>query len=106
MAVPQLPWTILYGRPEPAIAAAAMAYTRAMVLAASPLALAYLLLNFEMAQRRFAWCYGLVPAGLAYLGGVALFHAHPLQIPVVLGAANLAGLALLVAGIARQRARG
>ncbi len=105
VAWPQLPWTILYGRPAPADAAAAVAYTRAMVLAASPLALTYLLLNFEMAQRRFAWCYGLVPAGLAYLGGVALFHTHPLQIPAVLGAANLAGLALLVAGIARQRAR-
>lgn len=105
---PQLPWTILYG-PVPAdaaAAAAAMTLTRAMVLAMSPLALAYLLLNFEMAQQRFLWCFGLVPCGIAYVVGVALFHAHPVQIAIVLGTLNLVAAGLLLAGVIVQRRRG
>ena len=74
-----------------------------MVLAMSPLALAYLLLNFEMAQRRFFWCYGLVPGGLAYVGLVARFHSQPLQIALALGALNLAVVGLLLVGILSQR---
>jgi O-antigen/teichoic acid export membrane protein len=103
---PQLPWSILYGPMPAASANASAALTRAMVLAMSPLAVAYLLLNFEMAQQRFFWCYGLVPCGLAYVGGVALFHVHPLQIAAVLGALNLAAAGLLAAGVVRQRRRG
>jgi len=100
---PQLPWTILYGRYSAESAATAITLTRAMVLAMSPLALAYLLLNFEMAQRRFRWCYGLVPCGLAYIGGVTLFHDRPLQIALVLGITNLIAAALLLAGVLSQR---
>ena len=70
-----------------------------------PLALAYLLLNFEMAQRRFFWSFGLVPCGAAYVGGVALFHAHPAQVALVLGTLNGIAVALLVAGIVAQRRR-
>jgi O-antigen/teichoic acid export membrane protein len=103
---PQLPWTILYGPMPAAAAASAAALTRAMVLAMSPLAMAYLLLNFEMAQQRFFWCFGMVPCGIAYLGGVALFHAQPLQIAAVLGAVNLVAAALLLAGVLFQRRRG
>ena len=103
---PQLPWTILYG-PIPAdAAAAAMELTRAMVLAMSPLALAYLLLNFEMAQQRFFWCFGLVPCGIAYVVGVARYHAHPVQIAIVLGTLNLVAGGLLLAGVMAQRRRG
>ena len=102
---PQLPWFILYGAAPAADAATAAALTRAMVLAMSPLAVAYLLLNFEMAQRRFRWCFGLVPCGLAYVGGVALFHGRPLQIAAVLGALNLSAAALLAAGVAVRRRR-
>ena len=102
---PQLPWTILYRAWPAESGPAAALLTRAMVLAMSPLALAYLLLNFEMAQRRFFWCYGLVPCGLAYVGGVALFHAHPAQVAMVLGAMNLAAALLLAAGIFFQRRR-
>ncbi len=105
VAMPQLPWAILFGPMSPDIAASAKLLTRAMVLAMSPLALAYLLLNFEMAQRRFFWCYGMVPCGLAYVGGVALFHSRPLQIALVLGALNLVAVVLLVAGIFAQRRR-
>ncbi len=102
---PELPWTILYGAPAAESAPAAAFLTRALVLAMSPLALAYLLLNFEMAQRRFFWCFGLVPCALAYVGGVALFHARPAQLAVVLGAANMVAVLWLAAGIATQRRR-
>jgi O-antigen/teichoic acid export membrane protein len=102
---PQLPWTIIYGSSPAESAATAALLTRAMVLAMSPLALAYLLLNFEMAQQRFFWCYGLVPCGLAYVGGVALFHAHPVQIAEVLGAMNVVAAGLLLAGVIFRRRR-
>lgn len=103
---PQLPWTIIYGSIPAESAATAALLTRAMVLAMSPLALAYLLLNFEMAQQRFRWCFGLVPCGIAYVVGVELFHAHPLQIAVVLGTVNLVAAGLLLAGVVFQRRRG
>ncbi len=106
MVFPQLPWTILYRAWPVADAATAALLTRAMVLAMCPLALAYLLLNFEMAQHRFFWCYGMIPCALAYVGGVALFHSQPLRIAMVLGALNLVAAALLVAGIFAQRRRG
>ena len=101
---PALPWTILYGTWSPEIADSAATMTRAMVLAMAPLALAYLLLNFEMAQRQFRQSFVLVPAGLAYVAGVALLHTHPLQIPAVLGALNLAVLLWLVRAVLRRRA--
>ena len=41
----------------------------------------------------------------AYVGAVARFHAHPLQIAAVLGAVNLAAAGLLLAGVVRQRRR-
>lgn len=103
LVVPQLPWTILYGPWSAETAASAASWTRAMVLAMSPLALAYLLLNFEMAQRRFFWCYGFVPGGLAYVGLVARFHSQPLQIAMALGALNLTVVGILLAGIISQR---
>jgi O-antigen/teichoic acid export membrane protein len=102
---PQLPWSILYGRWSAQDADLAAACTRGMVLAMSPLALAYLLLNFEMAQRRFRWALALVPCGLAYVGGVAVFHGHPLHLAAVLGACNASAAAVLVgAVVARRRA--
>ncbi len=100
---PQLPWSILYGHWPVESAAMAAALTRTMVLAMCPLALAYLLMNFEMAQRRFFWCYALVPCGFAYVGGVMLFHSHPLQISIVLGSFNLMAACLLVVGVIFQR---
>lgn len=102
---PQLPWSILYGRWPAEDAASAATLTRAMVLAMIPLALAYLLLNFEMAQRRFFWSLGLVPCGFAYVGGVALFHSNPLQIAAVLGLFNLAAAVLLLIGVIARRRR-
>ena len=101
--VPQLPWTILYGAWAPEQAAEAAALTRAMALAAAPLAVAYLLLNFQMAQRRFRAAAALVPCGLAYVGGVAVFHDRPMQIAAVLGCLNVAAAATLAAAVFARR---
>ena len=103
LLAPQLPWTILSGPRPAAEAALAAALTRAMVAAMAPLAMAYLLLNFEMAQRRFRSASALVACGAAYVGGVALFHGHPLHLAAVLGAANVAALAALAGGVAARR---
>lgn len=105
LVFPQWPWALLYGRWSAEAAASAAQLTRAMVLAMCPLALAYLLFSFEMAQRRFFWCLGLVPCALAYVGGVAVFHARPIQIAGALGAANAVALALLAGGVWAQRRR-
>ena len=106
LAFPQLPWTILYGAWTAENAGLAAALTRAMVLAMSPLALAYLLLNFEMAQRRFRWGAALVPLGIAYVGGVWLFHGHPLHVAAVLGVVNALAGGLLFAAVLLRRRKG
>jgi O-antigen/teichoic acid export membrane protein len=105
LVLPQLPWTILYGPCPAATVDTAVQLTRAMVLAMSPLAFAYLLLNFEMAQQRFLWCYSMVPCGIAYVVGVMLFHERPIQIAYVVGGINLAAALLLLTGILLQRRR-
>ena len=100
-AVPQLPWFILYGPMNalgPAQAATAAALTRAMSLAMAPLALAYLLLNFETAQRHFFAPLLLVPCAGLY---VYLVHATqaafgPAAIPRALLVAALASLGILL----------
>jgi len=102
---PQLPWWILYGGMAPEHAREASALVRAMVLAMAPLALAYLLLNFEMAQRRFRRALVLVPCALLYVGGTAVFHAAPLQIPAVLGTLNAVAAGVLLAGVVLRRRR-
>jgi len=102
--VPQLPLRILYG-PVAAASPDVIQLTRAMVLAMSPLALAYLLLNFEMAQQRFRWCYSMVPCGIAYVIGVMIFHDRPIQIAIVLGVVNSLAALLLLFGVLLQRRR-
>lgn len=105
LLLPQLPWTILYGSWSAETAGPSALLVRAMVLAMCPLTLAYVLLNFEMAQQRFRWGFGLVPCALAYVGGVAFFHRHPLQLAAALGTANCIAAALLCAGVLLRRAR-
>ncbi len=105
LATPALPWTILYGAVPPEQATQAMALTRAMLLAMMPLALVYVLLNFEMAQQRFRWCYAVSACGVLYVAAVAAFHATPMAIPLALGLCNTAALLLLLTGVAVQSRR-
>lgn len=125
--LPGLPWIILYGpladladagAPDalsllrhmtfsslsPADAVTAIALLRAMTLALVPLALAYLLLNFETAQRHFAAPLMLVPCAGLYLW---LVHRHaaalgPMAIPRALFLASSLSLLLLLASTLRR----
>ena len=65
--LPSLPWLILYGPCAPDTAPLARSLVRTMTLAQSPLALTYLLLNFEMAQNRFRRPLLLLPCAALYI---------------------------------------
>ena len=67
---------------------------RGMVLALAPLTLLQLLLNYELAQRRFGIMAPLYLCAGAYLLGVWRWHAAPLQVVVSLGVASGVALAL------------
>ena len=99
-AIPALPWTILYGPLSdlpPSDAATAAALVRSMTLAMAPLALAYLLLHFQTAQRRFLGPLLLVPAAALYLLHVRQhLDLGPAAIPRALLLAALLSLASLL----------
>lgn len=58
--------------------------TRSLLLAMSPVGMVILLLNFEMAQHRFATCYLSVLWAAGYIGTVALWHRNPGDITLAL----------------------
>ena len=86
LVLPWLPLMVLYGRanatPE------AVALVRAMVLAMTPLSLAYLLMNFEMAQQRFRATPVLALAAVAYLGCAMIWHGRALHVAAALALAG------------------
>ncbi len=97
LLLPRLPWYILYG-PCPADAAPlAHSLVRTLALAMSPLALVYLLLNFEMAQNRFRRPLLLLPCAALYLLLSFLLRSRlgPHAIPASLLAVSLLALLLL-----------
>ena len=63
---------------------------RGLVLALAPLALAHLLLHFELAQHRFRSCIIAVAGTAVYLMGVYLRHPTPLAVAGWLGGVSLA----------------
>ena len=63
---------------------------RGLVLALAPLALAHLLLNFELAQHRFRACSVAVVGVGIYLIGVFIWHPTPLAVAGWLGGVSLA----------------
>lgn len=113
--LPWLPWAILYGPAAPETAPLAFSFVRLMALALCPLAIAYPLLQFALAQRQYAAVPAvLLPAAL-YLGALFLLQRDvyfqltyaPLQIPFFLLAANLLScLALATLVFLRARRSG
>ncbi len=67
---------------------------RGMVLALTPLTLVLVLLNYELAQRRFKIMIPLSLCAAGYLVGVMRWHETPLQVVGVLGAMSMAALGL------------
>ena len=78
---------------------------RAVVLAMSPLGLAYILMNFELAQHRFAMVPGALLIAVAYIAGVALFHDTPRQVIAVLACVSTAFLVLMLICLPRDASR-
>ncbi len=81
---PQLPLLILYKERSPE----AMRLVRITISAMAPISFSYLLMNFEMAQRRFNAVYGLIVCAAGYLAGVAIWHHSVEQVVGVLAVAS------------------
>lgn len=62
-----------------------VALVRQVLWAMAPLSLTYMLMNFEMAQRRFGGLPFLWAGVVAYIGGVAAFHENLHQFVAILG---------------------
>lgn len=105
--VPWLPIWIMYGIRHPD--ASTMRLLVLMVAAMAPLALTYLLMNYEMAQHRFRLAWLLGGCAIAYIGGVILFHDTMEQVVWVLGAVSstsavgFAAVILARAGLKQHR---
>ncbi len=71
---------------------------RLIILAMAPLGLTFVVMNFELAQRRFRVGLRLLPVAAGYVAGVCLWHAALRQVIAIMGAANLVAAFLLVIG--------
>lgn len=91
---PGLPLRVLFNVTTPDEGLARL--VRAVSLAMAPLGLAYIVLNYEMAQRRFACLAPIAAGAVAYVIGMCLFHARIDQAAYVLAAASLLALAGLL----------
>jgi O-antigen/teichoic acid export membrane protein len=67
---------------------------RGMVLALTPLTMVMVLLNYELAQRRFRIMIPLSLCAAGYLLGVMRWHETPLQVVAVLGGMSLVALVI------------
>jgi hypothetical protein len=72
---------------------------RWVVCAMSPMGLTYLLMNFQMAQRRFKPAYFLLVCAAGYVIGVTLFHDTVWQVVTVLGSVSTLSAIVLIAGL-------
>jgi O-antigen/teichoic acid export membrane protein len=72
---------------------------RVMMWAMSPLGLAYILLNFELAQHRFKPAVSLLCCAVLYVVLAGKWHDSVFQIAAVLAGVSVLALALLVLGL-------
>jgi O-antigen/teichoic acid export membrane protein len=102
--LPWLPLWILYGDRHPTAEMSGL--VSAMVWAMLPLGLAYLLMNFELAQHRFRAAYWVVLCASGYVIGVVILHRSLWNVPAVLAAMNVLAVVFLVAGLPWRGGRG
>ena len=95
LVLPGLPLRVLYG--AAAVTPEAVHLVRVVVLAMTPLSLAYLLMNFEMAQQRFRAAPWLAVAAAAYVGSALTWHASAAQVTGGLALGGLVATAGLLA---------
>lgn len=101
--VPQLPLGLLFGEWSPPVQTVSL--LRRVVWAMAPLGLVFLVMNFELAQNRFA---SLIPLGIfaaLFVGGFSLHHPSPLWAACWLLIAAPASALSLVALVAWQKKR-
>lgn len=103
LLLPWLPLRIIFGISAPS--AEQIHLLQAVVCAMAPLGMTFLLLNYELAQRRFGPAWPLVACAVLYAAGVARWHGRTLHVAYVLGAVSLASLAVIIAGIGIQTIR-
>ncbi|MFH0879114.1 MAG: hypothetical protein V2A34_05335 [Lentisphaerota bacterium] len=68
---------------------------RAVTWAMAPRGLAFMLMNYELAQNRFFCLIPLALSSLGFVGGVSLFHRTLPQVALVLGVVSTAALVSL-----------
>ena len=66
---------------------------RTMVWALCPLSIVYLIMNFELAQRRFGTAIPLLICAVAYVVGVTAWHESLMQVVAILGGVSILALA-------------
>ena len=89
--LPQIPMGILFGVWAPS--GETVLLLRQVTLAMSPLGLVYLLVNYELAQKRFATMWVLGPCAAMYMAGVFFHHGEPRHVLAVLAVVSVASLA-------------
>jgi O-antigen/teichoic acid export membrane protein len=104
IAVPWLPLWIMYGirYPEPEMSRLLILF----VCAIAPLSLTFLLMNYEMAQHRFAMTGLLALCALLYVGGVMLWHdtmEHVVWVLAGVSSLSAAGFAVSILWRAGRR---
>jgi O-antigen/teichoic acid export membrane protein len=98
--VPWLPLKILYPATSPAAELLkAISYA---VWAMAPLAMVYILLNFELAQKRFLITAILIFAGMVFGLGIYFFHNTIFNVIASLAIANLLALIAIIAIVIRE----
>ncbi len=96
-AVPQLPLWILYHDLHPSDTM--LRLVRCIFWAMSPLSLAYIVMNYHMAESRFKVLFLMPVCALLYLAGAAIWHASVFQVVAVMAVSNLTALAVLLIGL-------
>lgn len=100
MVFPQVPLGIMYHDWAPTAAMARL--VRCTIWAMTPLSLAFIILNFELAQNRFRITVPLILCVAGYLAGVSIWHASLLQVVSVLAIISVLALLALVINLPRQ----
>lgn len=101
LALPQLPMRVIFG--EAQSTAEQLFLVRIVTLSMSPLAMTLLLVNFQVAQHRFALLGPLMLCAIGYAAGVAIWHESLMQVVTILASVSLASAVLLVVGLPWKR---
>jgi len=93
--VPQLPLWVFHVP----VTESSVLLMRCMLWAMTPLSLAYIIMNYHLAQNRFKLLFLIPVCAFCYLAGAAVWHASVLQIVAVLAVSGLAALAVMLVGL-------